>query len=70
MESLNPDLIDLSKISEEIRHHEHEWLAISSDNIVVASGRTYGEAAQGARAKGRNDMVLFKVPPLDVSLAP
>jgi len=62
--------IDLSKFSAELRRYEKQWIAISEDNAIVASGATYGEAQRKAKEKGVRNIALFKVPPLDYSLAP
>lgn len=59
--------IDLGKLANDVSRYENQWIAVSAENNIVASGATYAEAL--ARARG-TDVVLFKVPPLDASLAP
>lgn len=59
--------IDLGKLQKELRRHENHWVAISSGNRIVGSGATYGEAVENA---GKKEVILFRVPPLDASLAP
>ena len=68
MKNLSIENIELEKLSKEIGKYENQWIAISTDNEIVGSGRTYGEAVKNA--KKSEDIVLFKVPPLNVSLAP
>lgn len=70
MAEIDVNKIDLSKLSDEMRRHEKQWIAISEDNLIVASGATYGEAQKKAKEKGVSKTALFKVPPLDYSLAP
>ena len=65
---IDPNKIDLSKIATELRRYEHQWVAISEDTRIVASGKTYGETA--AKVPASEDVVLLKVPPLDYSFAP
>ncbi len=61
------DQINLEEIAGEIERYENKWVAISSANKIVGSGNTYEEALRGTG--GKDDVVLFKVPPLDASLA-
>lgn len=60
--------INLEKLAPELEKHENEWVAISDDNRIVANGSTYREAAD--RVQNKENVVLFKVPQLNVSLAP
>ena len=60
--------IDLGKLSNELTKHENEWIAISLDNYIVASGSTYREVVE--QVEDPASVVLFKVPPGDASLAP
>jgi len=67
MRKVNVEHIDLGTLRDELENHENQWLAVSEDNKVVGSGRTYRDAVEAAH--GREDVVLFRVPPLDASLA-
>ncbi|MBI2048833.1 MAG: hypothetical protein HY434_00580 [Candidatus Liptonbacteria bacterium] len=64
----NLNNIDLGKIAKELRRFEEQWVAISENNEIVASGNTYGETVD--RVKNPDEVILFKVPALDYSLAP
>lgn len=68
MKTINIENIDLEKLGPEIQKYENQWIAISSDNAIVGSGATYGEAVDSVGE--REDVILLKVPPLDVSFAP
>lgn len=68
MTILDINKIDLSKLSKELRRFERRWVAISARNEIVASGPTYGETVR--KVKRPEEVVLFKVPPMDYSLAP
>lgn len=68
MKNTSIENIELEKIGKELKRYENQWIAISSDSKIVSNGRTYEEAVQNAR--GAEGIVLFKVPPLDVSFAP
>lgn len=68
MTTLDINKIDLSKLSKELRRFERRWVAISSENEIVANGPTYGETIR--KVKRAEAVVLFKVPPMDYSLAP
>ena len=61
--------VQLEKLSNVIGRYEGQWVAVSAANAIVANGNTYGEALSAARAKGESEVVLFKVPPLNYSLA-
>ena len=67
MKEFNIDKIDLSVLEDEINKHENRWIAISDQNKIVSSGKTYSEAVSNAKDQ---PVVLLKVPRLDVSLAP
>jgi hypothetical protein len=67
MTTLDISKIDLGKLSKELRRYERQWVAISERNEIVASGRTYGETVR--KVKHPEEVVLFKVPPMDYSLA-
>lgn len=67
MKSIKIEHIDLGKLAKDVRRYENKWIAVSAGNKIVGSGSTYGEAVE--KSEG-NEVVLFKVPPLDVSLAP
>jgi len=60
--------IDLSKLASKLSRYENLWIAITADNTIVASGKTYGETLDQVDEPER--VVLFKVPPLDAALAP
>ena len=62
--------IDLGKLGDQIRHYERQWIAVASDNSIVGHGVTYREALDDAKQAGLQDVILFKVPPLDYSFAP
>lgn len=61
--------VKLEKLSGVIGRYEGQWVAVSAANAIVASASTYAEALSAARAKGASEVVLFKVPPLNYSLA-
>lgn len=60
--------VDLGKLGIELEKYENQWIAISSDNKIVANGRTYGETLD--KLNETPAVVLYKVPPLGASLAP
>jgi hypothetical protein len=60
--------IDLAKLAPELRRLENQWIAISEINTIVAHGPTYHEALK--KVKNPQEVILFKVPPLEYSLAP
>jgi hypothetical protein len=65
---IDPNRIDLSKLAEELGRFENQWVAISEENRILASGTSYQEVVN---ALPRPDaVVLLKVPPQDASLAP
>ena len=66
--TIDPNKIDLSSLADELVRYENQWIALSEDSHVVASGRTYGETVE--RVEHKDAVVLLKVPPLDASLAP
>lgn len=65
---IDPNKIDTAKIANELRQYENEWVAISENNHIVASGLTYGETLK--KVNQTDEVILLKVPPLDYSLAP
>jgi|GEM_PF-3169530 len=67
-----PDIkkIELEKLASEIVSCEDKWIAISATNTIVSSANTYKETVDGAKKKGFEEVVMFKVPSLDASLAP
>jgi len=64
---MNTDKIDLETLGDSLRKFENRWVAISEKNMVVASGLTYSEALEKSRDI---EVALFRVPPLDSTLAP
>lgn len=62
--------IDLSKLGDQMRRYERQWIAVASDNTIVGHGVTYREALDDAKQQGSEDVMLFKVPPLNFSFAP
>ncbi len=60
--------INLEKLEKALEQYENRWVAISDENKIVASGATYKEAVE--KASNKENIVLFKVPPLNVSFAP
>lgn len=68
MRHLNINNINLAKLSKEIGDYQNKWIAVSENNTIAASGSTYNETV--GKVQNRNDVILFKVPPLNVSLAP
>jgi hypothetical protein len=64
----NVEDIDLEKVADEISQYAEQWVAISTENRIVAHGRTYREAIE--KVRNPSEVVLLKVPPLDASLAP
>ncbi len=65
--TIDPNKIDLSILADELGRYENQWVAVSEDSRIVASGPTYGEAV--ARVENKDAVVLLKVPPFDASLA-
>jgi len=70
IENMDISKIDLGKLAKQLYMYEKQWIAVSEKNSIVANGKTYGETAKRAEAKGLRKVILFKVPPLDYSLAP
>lgn len=68
MKIINIENIDLSILNKELKKYENKWIAISDKNKIVSSGKTYFEAFSHI-TKNQN-VVLFKVPRLDVFLSP
>ena len=68
MNTKNITNINLEKLALELEKHENEWVAISDENRIIANGSTYRETAD--RVQDKENVVLFKVPQLNVSLAP
>lgn len=66
--ALDVNKIDLSLIADQLRKYEHLWVAISQDNKIVSSGATYSEVLESVQ--NPEDVILFKVPPLEHALAP
>ncbi len=65
---IDPNKVDLSQLAEELGRYENQWVAISEESRIVASGPSY-EAA--VRQVSQKDLViLLKVPPLNYNLAP
>lgn len=62
--------IDLGELRKELYEYEGRWIAISPENAIVANGKTYQDTVKGAKKKGMQNIVLFKVPPLAYSLSP
>ena len=60
-------MINLQALEKQLKKYENKWIAISKDNAVLSSGKTYGEAVKKASAKPE---AIFKVPPLHSYLAP
>jgi hypothetical protein len=60
--------IDLAKLAPELRRLENQWIAISEANKIVAHGKTYQEVQK--KVSNPQQVILFKVPPLEYSLAP
>mgnify|MGYP001577682231 CR=1 FL=1 len=68
MSNININNIDLEKLAPKLDKYENQWVVISSENSIVGNGKTYREALDHASRK--DNVVLFKVPRLDVFLAP
>ena len=69
--NIDANKIELGKLSKDLRPYENQWIAISGTNKITGNGDTYGEALKKAKtSKPNQDVILFKVPPLDYSLAP
>ncbi|MGH9461122.1 MAG: DUF5678 domain-containing protein [Vicinamibacteria bacterium] len=67
MKTIDVSKLDFVKLDRELRRYERQWIAITERNEVVGHGGTYAEALKGV--KNHDAVVLFKVPPLDYSLA-
>ena len=68
MKTIAIEKIDLGALGQEVSKYENQWIAISDENKIVSSGKTYSEAVRGI-AENQN-AALFKVPRLDAFLAP
>jgi len=68
MSTMNIHNIDLGKLGLELEQYENQWIAISDENRIVGNGRSYQEALESAGDV--QHIALFKVPSLNVSLAP
>jgi Family of unknown function (DUF5678) len=69
MKTLNIAKINLEKLSTQLWDYEKQWIAISEENSIVGSGNTYDEALQNAKEEGFQNVLMFKVPPLNSSFA-
>jgi len=65
---IDPNRIDLSKVMQDLRPFEGQWVAISEKSHIVANGTTYGETV--SKVSRADEVILLKVPPLGYSLAP
>lgn len=65
---IDTNKIDLSQLAEELSHYENQWVAISEESRIVASGPSYEDAIR--KVSQKDAVVLLKVPPLGYSLAP
>ena len=68
MPKFNVKNIDLAKLAKEIKQYENQWVVISGNNKIVASGDTYGDALKNVGE--REDITLFKIPSSKTLLAP
>ena len=68
MSRVNIENIDLGKLGSELERYENQWIAVSDENRIVGNGRSYQEALE--RAGDAEHVAMFKVPSLNVSLAP
>lgn len=64
--ALDVNKIDLSVLADQLHNYECKWIAISEDNKIVSSGMTYAEVLE--KVPNPEDVVLFKVPPLEYAL--
>jgi hypothetical protein len=56
---------------EQLKNYESKWVALSPDQAqILASGETAFQAKREAEQKGFKDVVLFRVLPFNVGLAP
>ena len=65
---IDPNKIDLSQLAEELGRYENQWVAISEESRIVASGPSYEDTVRQVSQK--DSVILLKVPPLSYSLAP
>lgn len=68
MSTLNIENIDLSKLGQELEKYENQWIAVSDENEIVGNGKSYREARE--KAGEQENIILFRVPSLNASLAP
>lgn len=61
--------INLGKLKKELYDYEGQWIAISPENAIVANGKTYQDTVKEAKARGIENIVLFKVPSFQYSFA-
>jgi uncharacterized protein DUF5678 len=69
MKTLNIEKINLEKLSTHLWDYEKQWIAISEENSIVGNGVTYGEALRNAKEQGFQEVLMFKVPPLNSPFA-
>ncbi|MBI3825615.1 MAG: hypothetical protein HY294_06450 [Candidatus Rokubacteria bacterium] len=67
MKTIDARKINFLKLGDQLRKYERQWIAITERNEVVGHGSTSTEALEGV--KNPEEVILFKVPPLDYSLA-
>jgi hypothetical protein len=65
---INLTKVNLEKLQRALRKHVGKWVAISGDNKIVSSAATYRKAVD--KVSHPEDVVLFRVTPMDASIAP
>ncbi len=60
--------VNLEELQDTLRKHVGKWVAISEDNKIVSSAITYRKAVD--KVANPKEVVLFRVTPMDVSIAP
>lgn len=63
--------MDISAISSQLADHEDKWVAINeTDNTIVATGDSIFDVDREAEQRGYHNVLLFKVPRVDVGFIP
>jgi hypothetical protein len=60
--------IDFNKLADKLSEYSRMWVAISEDNEIISSGRTFAETVN--KVPDPEKVILFKVPATEYTLAP
>ncbi|PIT92015.1 MAG: hypothetical protein COU08_04130 [Candidatus Harrisonbacteria bacterium CG10_big_fil_rev_8_21_14_0_10_42_17] len=70
MSEINIKKINLEKLDRELERLQEKWVAISEENKIVASGKTYNEALKNIKPEMKEKTIFLKIPPLNYSISP